>query len=525
MKILPSSQSLSAAVLLAGLTALPSAHADVKLPRILSDHMVLQSGKPSTLWGWADPQEKVTVTLGDKTASTTADARGKWSLKLEVPGSKTPLEMTVSGKNTLKVQDILVGEVWICSGQSNMEWSVKQSDNAPVEATAANYPLIRHFKVTKTPAATPQEDLQGAWVVCAPETVGDFSGVGYFFGRELHKQLAKTPIGLIASNWGGTPVESWASRASMEAEPSLKPFLDRWDQQVATYDPAKAQEGFEKAKAAWPKQAEDAKAEGKPAPRQPNPPTAPANSPGRPANLYNGMIAPLLPLSVKGAIWYQGESNVGRAQQYKTLFPLMIQNWRTDFKQPDLAFHFVQIAPYRYNKNNPAADLTPCAELWEAQLETLKKVQNTGMAVTTDIGNLDNIHPTNKQDVGQRLALWALSKNYGVKGLAYSGPVYKDAKITGDKVRLSFEHAQGLKAKDGAALTHFTIAGEDKVFAAAEANIEGDSLVVSSKDVPKPVAVRFGWREDALPNLVNGAGLPASPFRTDSFPMVTEGKF
>jgi sialate O-acetylesterase len=288
-------QSLSASIAI-----VPSALAEVKLPRILSDHMVLQSGKTSTLWGWADPQEKVTVTLGDKTASTTADALGKWSLKLEVPGSKSPLEMTVSGKNTLKVQDILVGEVWICSGQSNMEWTVKQSDNAAAEATAGNYPLIRHFKVTKTPATTPQEDLQGAWVVCTPETVSDFSGVGYFFGRELHKQLAGTPIGLIASNWGGTPVESWASRASMEAEASLRPFLDRWDQQVAAYDPAKAQENFEKAKAAWPKQAEDAKAASKPVPRQPNPPTSPALSSGRPANLYNGMIAPLLPLSVKG---------------------------------------------------------------------------------------------------------------------------------------------------------------------------------------------------------------------------------
>jgi sialate O-acetylesterase len=245
----------------------------------------------------------------------------------------------------------------------------------------------------------------------------------------------------------------------------------------------------------------------------------------RPGNLFAGCLNPIIGYGIKGAVWYQGESNAGRAMEYGYLFPLMIQNWLTDLKQPDLAFHFVQIAPYRYNKNNPAADLTPCAELWEAQLETLKKVSNTGMAVTTDIGNLDNIHPSNKQDVGQRLALWALTKNYGVKGLVYSGPIYKDSKITGDKVRLFFDHAQGLKARDGAALNHFTIAGEDKVFTAAEAKVEGDSIVVSSKEVPKPVAVRFGWREDALPNLVNGAGLPASPFRTDAFPMVTEGKF
>ena len=516
-----------------------SAHADVRLPKILSDHMVLQGGKPSTVWGWADAGETVNIVLESSAAptnstasekwsvkaSTTADTSGKWSVKLSLPAAKTPLEMTVSGKNTLKIQDILVGEVWICSGQSNMEWSVQQADHATEEAASANFPLIRHFKVTKTPASTPQDDLPGAWVVCSPESVGSFSAVGYFFGRELHKQLGESPVGLIGSNWGGTPAEAWASRAALNADPSLKPMLDRWDQQVATYDPAKAQEVYEKAKEAWTKQAESAKAENKPAPRQPTPPVPPAQSPNRPANLFNGMIAPLLPLSIKGAIWYQGESNVGRAHQYKTIFPLMIQNWRADFKQPDLPFHFVQIAPYRYNKNNPNADKTPCAELWEAQLETLKKVPQTGMAVTTDVGNLDNIHPTNKQAVGHRLALWALTQNYGVKGITYSGPIYKGAKTEGDKIRISFEHAQGLKSKDGSPLSFFTIAGEDKVFTPAEAKVEGSTLVVSSKDVAKPVAVRFAWSEDSLPNLVNSADLPASPFRTDTFPMVTEGKF
>ena len=516
---------LSFAALLLTLSASPSARADIKLPKILSDHMVLQSGKPSTVWGWADAGEKVTVAIAGKSASATADAQGKWSVSLEVPASKTPLEMTITGKNSLKVSDILVGEVWICSGQSNMEWTVKQSDKAAEEAAAANFPLIRHFKVTRATASTPQEDLQGAWVVCTPETVVDFSAVGYFFGRHLHNKLGGSPIGLIGSNWGGTPAESWASRASMEASPALKPLLERWDQQVASYDETKALEGFEKAKNAWTALAATAKAEGKPVPRPPSPPTSPAQGAGRPANLYNAMIAPLLPLAVKGAIWYQGESNVSRAQQYKTLFPLMIQNWRTDFKQPELPFYFVQIAPFKYNKANPNADTSPCAELWEAQSETLKKLPHTGMAVTMDVGNVDNIHPGNKQDVGHRLALWALAKDYGVKGLTYSGPLYKEAKIEGDKVRISFEFSEGLKAKDGAALSFFTIAGEDKVFSPAEAKIEGNSLVVSSKEVAKPVAVRFAWREDALPNLVNGADLPASPFRTDNFPMVTEGKF
>jgi sialate O-acetylesterase len=230
------------------------------------------------------------------------------------------------------------------------------------------------------------------------------------------------------------------------------------------------------------------------------------------------MVAPLLPLSVKGAIWYQGESNVSRAQQYRTLFPAMIRNWRADFNQPDLPFYFVQIAPYRYN--NPLA----CAELWEAQLHTLKTVQNTGMVVTTDIGNFTNIHPTNKQDVGLRLASWALTKDYGKKGISYSGPVYQSAKVEAGKVRLSFEHAAGLKARDGKSLTHFSIAGEDQKFVPAEATVDGEFILVHAADVPKPVAVRFGWDESAEPNLVNASGLPASPFRTDNFPAVTADK-
>ncbi len=518
------SRKLSFTAFVLTASAFSAAHADVRLPKILSDHMVLQADKPATLWGWADAGEKVTVSIAGKSASATADAKGKWSVSISVPASKEAQEMTVTGKNTLKVSDILTGEVWICSGQSNMEWSVKQSDNFEAEAAAAKFPLIRHFKVTKTTADAPLDDVQGAWVVCAPETVGDFSAVGYFFGRELHQQLKGKAIGLLGSNWGGTPAEAWASRASLEADASLKPLLDRWEQQIAAYDPVKAKENFDKAKAAWETQSAAAKAEGKPVPRPPQPPQAPEKSPNRPASLYNGMIAPLLPLAVKGAIWYQGESNVGRAQQYKTIFPLMIQNWRKDFKHPDMPFHFVQIAPYRYNKN-PNADTTPCAELWEAQFETLRKVPHTGMAVTMDVGNLDNIHPTNKQDVGKRLALWALSKDYGVKGLTYSGPLYKEAKVEGGKIRISFENGEGLKTKDGGPLSFFTIAGEDKVFSPAEATIEGSSIVVSSKDVAKPVAVRFSWREDALPNLFNGANLPASPFRTDTFPMVTEGKF
>ena len=499
----------------------PSVRADVKLPKILSNHMVLQSGKPAAIWGWADPMEKVSVEIGGKTASTIAGDDGKWALKIELPASTKPLELTVTGKNTLKVEDVLVGEVWICSGQSNMEWSLKQSSTADTDIPAANFPGIRHFRLTKNAINTPQGDVTGEWQVCTPETAGGFTGVGFFFGRELHKELG-VAVGLVGTNWGGTPAEAWTSRSALLAEPSLKGMVENADANIASYDPEKAKLNLEKAMADWKLKSEAAKAEGKPIPRQPQLANSPAVSPGTPSNLYNGMIAPILQLSIRGAIWYQGESNVGRAFQYRTLFPTMIRNWRKDFAQGDFPFHFVQIAPYGYARGNPAADLTPCAELWDAQLFTLKTVPHTGMAVTTDIGNIQNIHPTNKVDVGHRLALWALAKDYGKKGVIYSGPIYKSFAVEGSKVRVHFEMGAGLKAHDGKALTHFTVAGEDQKFVSAEAAFDGESLLVSSAEVPKPVAVRFAWREDAEPNFVNGAGLPASPFRTDGFKLVTD---
>jgi sialate O-acetylesterase len=498
------------------------ANADVRLPKILSDHMVLQGGKPARIWGWADAGEKVSVELAGEKASAVAGADGKWAVQLKVPAKGEGLELKVSGKNALKVSDVLIGEVWVCSGQSNMEWTVAQSNNPAEEAAAAKFPAIRHFKVPHLTADKPQEDLQGQWVVCSPDTVSAFSAAGYFFGRELHQKLG-VAVGLIGTNWGGTPAESWASRDALESYESLKPLLERWDTQVKAFNPEKAKADLDAAVAKWKPLADAAKAAGKPVPQQPRPAGDPATNAHRPANLYNAMIAPLLPLSIKGAIWYQGESNVGRAYQYRTIFSAMIKDWRKRFDQGDFPFLFVQIAPYNYNRS-PEADKTPCAELWEAQSFTLDTVPNTGMAVTTDIGNVMDIHPKNKQEVGRRLALWALAKTYGKADLVYSGPLYKSAKVEGGSIRLAFNHSKGLKAADGKALSHFTVCGEDKKFVPAEARIEGDEIVVKAGEVTKPVAVRFAWREDAEPNLVNGAGLPASPFRTDSFPAVTLDK-
>ena len=442
--------------------------AAVRLPAVIGDNMVLQRGRAVPIWGWADPGEQVTVTLARRTAVTKAADDGRWKVAFKELPPRQPLEMTVQGSSgsTLTLKNILVGEVWVASGQSNMELPVKVAKEAKREIAAADYPNIRLFTVVKKKAAEPQTDCKGKWVECGPKTVGDFSAVAYYFGRQLYRDL-NVPIGLIHTSWGGTPAEFWTSRRALEADPALKSLAR-----------------------------------------------------GENSCLYNGMIAPLIPYAIRGAIWYQGESNVGRAYQYRELFPAMIANWRRDWGQGDFPFGFVQLAPYRYGKIDPAR----WAELCEAQRMTLDRVPNTGMAVTVDIGNVQDIHPKNKQEVGRRLALWALAKVYGRK-LIYSGPLYKSMAVEGDKVRLDFEHVgSGLTASDGKPLSEFTIAGRDGKFVHATAQIEGDSIVVHSGAVPQPVAVRFAWRDNAQPNLANKEGLPASPFRTDAWKRATQPK-
>lgn len=460
-------------------TIISSAHADVRLSKIFTDHMVLQQSQPATIWGWADAGEKVTVEIMGSSAEATAGADGKWQAKVTPPAAGGPYELNVKGKNSIKLTDVLVGEVWICSGQSNMEWTVNASLNPQDEAKAATFPNIRHIKVAHNPAKEPQPDLLGngqtGWTVCTPETVPNYTAVGYFFGRKLHQDL-NVPVGLVNTSWGGTICEAWTSHPGLEAKPELKPILER-------------------------------DAEFKP------------GNPNQASALYNGMVNPLLPLSIRGAIWYQGESNLARAEQYATLFPNMIGDWRKNFGQGDFPFLFVQLAPFRYN----GQDVRNCAELWEAQLKTLS-VPNTGMAVTTDIGDVKDIHPKNKQEVGRRLALWALAKNYG-KQLVFSGPLYDSHKVEGNKIRITFQQVGGgLMAKEGKPLSHFEIAGDDEKFVPATATIDGASIVVSSDQVAKPVAVRFAWNDTAEPNLFNQEGLPASPFRTDTFKMATAGK-
>jgi sialate O-acetylesterase len=499
------------------LALVAAVRADVKLPAIIGSNMVLQADMKPCIWGWADAGEKVTVTLGDQKAEATADKDGKWQVRLAAVKAGTgPLEMTVAGKNALKLDNILVGEVWICSGQSNMEWSVKSSKDPEKEIAEAKYPKIRLFTVTKATSDTPQADCKGQWVECAPETVPNFSAVGYFFGRMLHKDLG-VPVGLVNTSWGGTPAESWTSREALEADADLKAIIARYQRQIDNY--SKAKEDWEKVKdqkvADWKAAADKAKAEGKPQPRRPNGPSDPATSANRPSSLYNGMIAPLIPLGIRGAIWYQGESNAGRPVEYRKLFPTMIQDWRKRWGEGDFTFLFVQLANFMARKDEPAE--SGWAALREAQTMTLS-LPKTGMAVIIDIGDAKDIHPKNKQDVGKRLALAAEAGTYG-KDVVYSGPMYESMKVEGDKVRLKFKHVGGGLVAKGDKLTGFAIAGEDKKFVWADAKIDGDTVVVSAKDVAKPVAVRYAWADNPECNLYNKADLPAVPLRTDDWPV------
>jgi sialate O-acetylesterase len=464
---------------LAAALLVSATRADVKPHPLFSDGMVLQQGTNCPVWGTAAAEESFDVCLSDErtaealaAAASVADAGGQWRVVIPTGQVKAggPYRLTIRGKSTVTIKDVYVGEVWIASGQSNMEWSVNAATGADEAKKNAKNPQLRLFTVKKTATAAPQttvpvDDYNGKWLEAGPDTIGRFSAVAYYFGRDLQKSLG-VPVGIIHTSWGGTASEEWTSMKNLEAHP----------EHLGTHK--------------YPSGRGD-------------------------SMLYNGMIAPLIPYAIAGAIWYQGESNAGRAELYRTGFPLMIQNWRDDWKQGDFPFLFVQLAPY-----SPRGDEPPdpdWARLRDAQLETTRKVRNTAMAVITDVGEAKDIHPKKKEPVGHRLALAAEALAYGKK-VEYSGPVFKKMMVEGDKAVLTFTHTGGgLEARDGP-LTGFTVAGEDRVFHKAEAEIKGDTVVVSSKEVAQPVAVRYGWGNYPVVNLWNKAGLPASPFRTDDWP-------
>ena len=644
--------------------------AEIRLPAIIGDNMVLQQGRPTPIWGWSDANDTVTVSFAGQTKSTEPDANGRWQVILDpLEANATPGDLLLSSKiknQKSEIKNVLVGEVWLCSGQSNMQWGVGASRDAPQEIAQAKYPSIRLFTVACQTAAKPQQDCVGSWRVCSPESVPAFTAVGYFFGRKLHKEL-KGPIGLIGSSWGGTVAEAWTSAGTLrEKLPEFAPGLDRLagndaeeQKAVKTYEQRNAEfqaqckkmyaledDHATAAKYADPKfddsawkttklpgnweagplpavdgivwyrkslelpkgwagkeiilrpgpidevdvtwfngvevgargrsrtrevgfwnipreyrvpgklvrgganvvaiRVSDLVGQGGPwgqpadtmfaeladgsdatkvslagewriwpefitPPRPHNPST-----PNRPSVLYNAMIEPLVPFGVRGAIWYQGESNAGRPVQYRTLLPALIGDWRRAWQTDDFPFLVVQLANFM-----AAADLpqeSKWAALREAQLKTLA-VPKTGLAVAIDIGEAKDIHPRNKQDVGLRLALWALRDTYS-KEMTCSGPLYESMKVEGNRVRLRFAHLGGGLVAEGGPLKRFAIAGEDRKFVWAEATIDGGTVVVSSPAVPKPVAVRYAWANNPEGcNLYNAAGLPASPFRTDDWPV------
>lgn len=478
------------ALLLAVLPA-PS-RAEVKPHALFSDHMVIQRDMAAPVWGTAEPGQEVTVSIAGQTKKAVTGPDGKWQVKLDPLPAGGPHELSI-GQVALK--NVLVGEVWVCSGQSNMEWSVRSSANPEAEIAGANYPKIRLFTAPRRSIDTPQKDVNGAWKPCSPETIAGFSAVAYFFGRELWKTL-EVPVGLIHSSWGGTAAELWTRRGVLEADADFKGLLDAYDKRREAH--ASALERHKEA-------AQKAKAEGKPAPKAPPGPGL------APSSLYNGMIAPLIPYAIRGAIWYQGESNASRARQYQKLFPAMIKNWREDWGQGDFPFLFVQLANFMARKPDPSE--SAWAELREAQLRTLS-VPKTGMAVIVDIGDAKDIHPKNKQDVGRRLALAAQAVAYG-RDVVSSGPIFDSMNVEGDRVRLTFKHVGGGLVARGEKLTGFAIAGADKKFAWADAKIDGSHVIVWSDKVPQPAAVRYAWADNPECNLYNKEGLPASPFRTD----------
>ncbi|MEX0727294.1 MAG: sialate O-acetylesterase [Planctomycetaceae bacterium] len=483
------------------------ASADVRLPAVVGSNMVLQRDKPIHLWGWASPDEKVTVTLGDESKTTTADAEGNWSVDLNELPAGGPHQISIAGNNTVTLDNVLVGEVWVCSGQSNMEWGVRSSTNGEQEIANAKYPKIRLFHIPKVPSGTPQDNVNAAWVECSPETIPNFSAVSYFFGLRLYQEL-DIPVGLINTSWGGTRIEPWTTINGFKSVPALSSIVDMIGQANAAYVEQCAAT-IELLKNDWLPKAQAAAAAGEPIPTPPAWPAHALNANQQPTGLYNGMVHAIRPLAVRGAIWYQGESNLTEGMLYHEKMKALIHGWR-EFWGEEMPFYFVQLAPFKYGA---APDLLP--QIWEAQTATLA-VPHTGMAVTTDIATTDNIHPPNKQDVGKRLALWALAKTYGKRDLVYSGPLFKSMSIKGNKAILSFDHVGGgLASRDGQPLSHFTIAGENGEFVPAEAKIEGETLVVTADQVENPKAVRFGWDQLAEPNLMNTEGLPASPFRTD----------
>ncbi|MEM6278065.1 MAG: sialate O-acetylesterase [Verrucomicrobiota bacterium] len=487
------------------------AQAGLRLPSLFGHHMVLQRNMEIPVWGWAEPNTKVTVQFAWNTAEVTADEEGYWFLKLPaLPGSSHALQMKISsGEESLLLSNIVMGEVWVCSGQSNMQWSVSQSDDPKLETLTANYPNIRLISVPQVGTQEKQDDFEGQWTICTPETVADFSAVGYYFGRQLHQTLG-VPIGLIDNAWGGSAAEAWVDRKVLEADPKYDHYIQQWEETEATYD-------WDKALEAWKAKAAAAKEAGRPAPRYPRNPLIGQHRPG---NLWNGVLSPIIGYGIRGTIWYQGENNSARAYQYDDLFGLMITEWRKAWEIGDFPFYWVQLADFRDEVAEPGE--STWAELREAQSSVLA-LPNTGQAVIYDIGEGRDIHPRDKQGVAKRLARLALAKDYGVD-LPHLSPSFKSMEVQGNEAILTFENVgSALYTFDTKEAVGFAVAGEDKVWHWGTGQLQGkDKVVVTSEAVETPVAIRYAWADNPVANLVSREGLPVDPFRTDDWPQITD---
>ena len=439
--------------------------ANVSLPAIFGDHMVLQQSSEVKIWGWGNPSEEITITTSwnNESVKTKTDNQAKWSVNFVTPKAGGPFEITIQGYNTIIINDVLIGEVWLCSGQSNMEWTPSAGiDHGKEEIEKANYPSIRFFSVAKNAAKHPQLDLQGEWKVCTPETMQYFSAIGYFFGRKIHTDL-NVPVGLINSSWGGSPAEVWTPKDAFEKNEIIATAATKLKKEP------------------W--------------------------APKEPSIVYNAMIHPLVPFKIKGALWYQGETNVQNADTYSELLSSMIASWREKWED-QFPFYFVQIAPYKYGDDHFNGVVVR-----DQQRRILKKSDKTAMVVISDIGNIEDIHPKNKIDVGLRFANVALNKTYGKSEIEYSGPLFNDFSIEKNKIRVNFDFADGL-ANDGK-ITEFEIAGKDGKYYAAKAKIEKNSVLVWCSKVKAPKNVRYGWNNIAEPKLTNNTGLPTSSFTSE----------
>ncbi len=500
--------------------------AAVELNGMFGDNMVLQRDAEVPIWGTAAAGERIIVRVPGQRATTVAADDGRWMIRLDPIEADGPFEVRVDGENRIELSNVLLGDVWICSGQSNMVWPVNRSRNAESEIASADSPLIRLCQIRRATAEEPLRDVAATWSICSPETVGGFSAVAYFFGRAIHEATG-VPIGLVSTNWGGTPVEAWMSTEALEALDVGRAILASWDERLAAY-PAALEKYQNETLRAWEAKVAEAREAGQTPPARPRAPAGPT-SPVRPGNLFNAMVHPIIPFAMTGAIWYQGEANahdrVNGAWAYRTLFPAMIRDWRKRWGQGDFPFAWVSLANFRAVPEEPGD--SAWAELREAQTKALS-LPNTGQALAIDVGEADNIHPRDKQTVGRRLALWALATVYE-QDCVWQGPSFREMKIERRRIRLSVDHVDGglrrgvtTNAPYPSPLLGFQIAGANRRWVWADARIEGDTVVVWSDEVDEPVAVRYAWADNPACNLYNDAGLPAVPFRTDDWPLSSQ---